>query len=90
MTCRKPTWNRGVATRAGTATSGAEGLLCAGTTATSIGIALKAEDGASRPLRPALAHLLEALDSPLPDLAASPLTNSRGEAVGELRVVTTS
>jgi L-asparaginase II len=72
------------------AKGGAEGLFCAGTTTTNIGIALKAEDGASRPLGPALVHLLEALDSTVSDLAVSPLTNSRGELVGELRVVTTS
>jgi L-asparaginase II len=72
------------------AKGGAEGLLCAGTTTTNIGIALKAEDGASRPLGPALAHLLAALGSPLPDLAVAPVTNSRGEVVGELRIVTTS
>jgi len=72
------------------AKGGAEGLLCAGTTTTGTGIALKAEDGASRPLGPALAYLLEALGLPLPDLAVSPVTNSRGELVGDLRVVTTS
>src|SRR4051812_12794378 len=72
------------------AKGGAEGLLCAGTTTTNIGIALKAEDGASRPLGPALAHMLAALGSPLSDIAVSPLTNSRGEVVGEVRVVTTS
>jgi len=72
------------------AKGGAEGLLCAGTTTTNTGIALKAEDGASRPLGPALARLLEALGSPLSDMSVSPLTNSRGEVVGEMRVVTTS
>jgi L-asparaginase len=72
------------------AKGGAEGLLCAGTTTTHIGIALKAEDGASRPLRPALAHLLDTLGMPRTDLAVSPLKNSRGEPVGEVRVVTSS
>jgi L-asparaginase II len=72
------------------AKGGAEGLLCAGRTTTDIGIALKAEDGASRPLGPALAHLLERLELPLPALATSPLRNSRGDLVGELRVRTTS
>jgi L-asparaginase II len=72
------------------AKGGAEGLLCAGTTTTNTGIALKAEDGASRPLGPALAHLLAALGESLPDPPGSRLTNSRGEVVGELRVVTTS
>jgi L-asparaginase II len=72
------------------AKGGAEGLLCAGTTTTNMGIALKAEDGASRPLGPALAHLLDVLGSPLSDPPVSSLTNSRGEVVGELRVVTSS
>jgi L-asparaginase II len=72
------------------AKGGAEGLLCAGTTTTHTGIALKVEDGASRPLGPALAHLLDALGLPAPDMAVSPVTNSRGEVVGEVRLVTTS
>src|SRR5579862_1966758 len=68
------------------AKGGAEGLLCAadGTT----GIALKAEDGASRPLGPALAAFLAPLGVALPDLAVHPVTNSRGETVGELHVTT--
>jgi L-asparaginase II len=71
------------------AKGGAEGLLCAGTE-TGLGIALKSEDGASRPHGPALAHFLAPLGTDLPNLAATPLTNSRGEPVGELRVVTSS
>jgi L-asparaginase II len=67
------------------AKGGAEGLLCAaGTSGT--GIALKAEDGASRPLGPALAAFLEPLGVPLPTLAEAPIFNSRGERVGELTV----
>jgi L-asparaginase II len=72
------------------AKGGAEGLLCAGTTTSNIGIALKAEDGATRPLGPALAHLLDAVGTPVHDMAVSSLRNSRGDRVGELRVVTTS
>jgi L-asparaginase II len=68
------------------AKGGAEGLLCAadGTT----GIALKAEDGASRPLGPALAAFLAPLGVALPDLEMHPVKNSRGEVVGELSVTT--
>jgi L-asparaginase II len=68
------------------AKGGAEGLLCAadGTT----GIALKAEDGASRPLGPALAAFLAPLGIALLDLETHAVRNSRGELVGELRVTT--
>jgi L-asparaginase II len=68
------------------AKGGAEGLLCAsdGTT----GIALKAEDGATRPLGPALAAFLAPLGVALPDLETHPIENSRGDVVGELRVTT--
>jgi L-asparaginase II len=72
------------------AKGGAEGLLCAGTKTGGTGIALKAEDGASRPLGLVLAHLLDLLGEPVPSLARAPVTNSRGEVVGELHVVTTS
>jgi L-asparaginase II len=67
------------------AKGGAEGLLCAGT-ADGFGIVLKAEDGSSRPLGPALAAFLGALGVALPELATEPLENSRGELVGELRL----
>jgi L-asparaginase II len=68
------------------AKGGAEGLLCAadGTT----GVALKAEDGATRPLGPALAAFLAPLGVALPGLETHPIENSRGEVVGELRVTT--
>jgi L-asparaginase II len=65
------------------AKGGAEGLLCAAG-ADGVGIALKAEDGATRPLGPALAAFLGPLGIELPELATAPLTNSRGERVGEL------
>ena len=68
------------------AKGGAEGLLCAsdGTT----GVVLKAEDGATRPLGPALAAFLAPLGITLSHLESHPVQNSRGEIVGELRVTT--
>lgn len=65
------------------AKGGAEGLLCAaGPDGT--GVALKTEDGASRAHPPALAAFLGRLGVELPDLAARPVLNTRGEQVGEL------
>jgi L-asparaginase II len=67
------------------AKGGAEGLLCAaGPQAT--GLALKSEDGTSRPLAPALAAFLAPLGVDLPGLATVPVCNSRGERVGEVVV----
>jgi L-asparaginase II len=66
---------------------GAEGLVCAGGPG-GIGVALKAEDGASRPLGPALAAFLGPLGVDLPGLVETPVRNSVGERVGELRVAT--
>jgi L-asparaginase II len=63
---------------------GAEGLLCAVSIA-GVGIALKVEDGAPRPLRSALAVFLAQLGFEPGDLANVPVENSRGEVVGELR-----
>jgi L-asparaginase II len=71
------------------AKGGAEGLLCAAHR-DGLGIALKAEDGAARPLWPALAAFLGSLGTDLPELATTPVFNSRGEHVGDLRLVTTS
>jgi L-asparaginase II len=68
------------------AKGGAEGLLCAGND-DGIGVALKAEDGASRPLGPALAALLAPLGVDLPALARIAVSNSRGERVGGLEAV---
>jgi L-asparaginase II len=65
------------------AKGGAEGLLCAAH-ANGLGIALKADDGASRPLGPALAAFLAPLGVELPALEPTPVTNSLGERVGEL------
>jgi L-asparaginase II len=64
------------------AKGGAEGLLCA-LSPDRLGIALKCEDGAFRALRPALGHFLGRLGLD-PGLGETPLTNSRGEVVGEL------
>jgi L-asparaginase II len=69
------------------AKGGAEGLLCAGGP-NGIGVALKSEDGATRPLGPALAAFLEPFGVALPDLATIPVTNSRGLQVGEVAVNT--
>ncbi|MHB8470546.1 MAG: asparaginase [Gaiellaceae bacterium] len=63
------------------AKGGAEGLLCAGGP-DGIGVALKCEDGSSRPLEPALAAFCARLGVELPQLAESPVVNSRGERVG--------
>ncbi|TML51555.1 MAG: asparaginase, partial [Actinobacteria bacterium] len=64
------------------AKGGAEGLICAaGPDGT--GVALKTEDGASRAHAPALAAFLGRLGVDLPDLAARPVLNTRGERVGE-------
>jgi len=67
------------------AKGGAEGLLCAARDG--LGIALKVEDGAQRPLRSALAAFLEQLGFEVGDLAHVPVENSRGEIVGEVRAV---
>jgi len=69
------------------AKGGAEGLLCAGGP-NGLGIALKSEDGAGRPLGPALAAFLEPFGVALPDLARTPVTSTRGDLVGELAVST--
>ena len=66
------------------AKGGAEGLLCAGNDDGRLGIALKCEDGSSRPLEPALAAFLAPLGIDLSAIAVTPLRNSRGEAVGEV------
>jgi L-asparaginase II len=65
------------------AKGGAEGLLCAAGP-DGIGVALKAEDGAGRGHRPALATFLQQLGLDLPELAVVPVRNSRGERVGEV------
>ena len=65
------------------AKGGAEGLICAaGPDGT--GVALKTEDGAARAHAPALAAFLGLLGVDLPELAARPVLNTRGERVGEV------
>jgi L-asparaginase II len=59
------------------AKGGADGLLCAGGRGT--GLALKAADGNSRALRPALAALAAGLGVPLPDFEKVALPNRHGE-----------
>jgi L-asparaginase II len=66
------------------AKGGAEGLLCAGGP-DGIGVALKSEDGASRPLAPAAAVFLTRFMPALAGLADAPILNSRGEPVGEMK-----
>lgn len=65
------------------AKGGAEALLCAaGPDGT--GVALKVEDGSARAVGPAVAAFLGRLGPRLPALAEEPVTNSRGEIVGEI------
>jgi L-asparaginase len=61
------------------AKGGAEGLLCAASPE-GRGVAVKAEDGNQRALRPVLARLLGLGE----DLAVVPVLNSLGEVVGEI------
>jgi L-asparaginase len=68
-----------------TAKGGAEGLLCA-SGPHGVGIALKAEDGNTRALRPAAAELLRRLGFEAPGLGVVAVENGLGEVVGELRV----
>jgi L-asparaginase II len=67
------------------AKGGAEGVLCAASS-DGLGVALKIEDGGTRAVRSALAVFLEHLGIDAREgLAVVPLTNSRGETVGEIR-----
>jgi L-asparaginase II len=66
------------------AKGGAEAVLCA-VSGDGIGLALKVEDGSWRALRPAFAAFLERLGLPTGRLGSTPLTNSNGEIVGEIR-----
>jgi L-asparaginase II len=63
------------------AKGGAEGLLCAAGP-DGLGVVLKADDGAYRPLGPALSTFLERLGIELPELSEEPVLNSRGDHVG--------
>ena len=62
---------------------GAEGLFCA-VSQDGLAIALKSDDGSSRPLRPALARFLRLIEEPLEEFARVPCRNSRGEVVGQI------
>ena len=65
------------------AKGGAEGLLCAASD-DGLGVALKVEDGSSRPLEPALATFLAPLGIDLSDIAVTSIRNSRDEVVGDI------
>lgn len=66
------------------AKGGAEGLFCAASP-DGLGVAVKSEDGNSRPHPPALAAFLGGLGIELPGFERVPAPNSRGEQVGEIR-----
>ncbi len=68
-----------------TAKGGAEGLFCACGPG-GVGLALKVDDGSMRAMRPALAELLRRLGVDSGDLGIEPVSNSRGEVVGEVVV----
>jgi len=66
------------------AKGGAEGLLCAA--GNGVGVALKAEDGSGRALGPAAAAFFPQLGLDVRELAVTPVENSHGETVGEIRI----
>jgi L-asparaginase II len=66
------------------AKGGAEGLLCAA--GNGVGVALKCEDGNGRALGPAASAFFRRLDLDLGELAVTPVENSHGETVGEIRI----
>jgi L-asparaginase II len=66
---------------------GAEALLCA-VSPDGLGVALKVEDGGGRAVRAALGSFLERLGLATGELGVVPLTNSRGEVVGEIGAAT--
>ena len=68
-----------------TAKGGAEALLCAASP-DGLGVVVKVEDGGSRSVGPALAAFLARLGNEVPDLAETPLRNSRNELVGAVGV----
>jgi len=71
-----------------TAKGGAEGLMCA-TGPGGIGVALKVEDGETRAVAAALGEVLRRLGfEPPAALLSTPVANSRGEIVGEVRLDT--
>jgi L-asparaginase II len=73
---------------------GAEGVHCVGVPEQGIGIAVKVDDGAQRAQFPAVLRVLQAFDvlpaelSPrLAEFFRRPVRNTRGEVVGEIRLV---
>lgn len=66
------------------AKGGAEGLMCAAGPR-GLGVAVKVEDGTGRAVGPATAAFLARLGYPVEKLERAQVTNSRGEAVGEIR-----
>jgi L-asparaginase II len=66
------------------AKGGAEGLLCAASP-DGLGVVLKVEDGAGRPVGVALAAFLGRLGVAVPALERSSVESSRGDVVGEIR-----
>ena len=69
-----------------TAKGGAEGLMCAAGP-DGLGLALKVEDGETRAVAAALAEVVRRLGFPVvAALAQAPVSNSRGEVVGEIRI----
>ena len=66
-----------------TAKGGAEGLLCA-SGPDALGVAVKVEDGNGRAVGPAVAAFLAVLGHPVPQLATTPIENSRRDRVGEV------
>jgi L-asparaginase II len=67
------------------AKGGAEGLFCA-CSGDGFGVALKVEDGAFRAIRPALAAFFDWLGIDTGTLGIVTVENSRGEAVGAIRI----
>ena len=68
-----------------TAKGGAEGLLCAAGP-DGLGIALKAEDGQQRALRPALSSFLDTLGVDASSFGPVEVRNSRDEVVGSVTI----
>ena len=73
---------------------GAEGVHCVAVPEQGLGIAVKVDDGAQRAQFPAVIRMLQAFDvlpaalSPrLDDFLRRPVRNTRGEVVGEIRLV---
>jgi L-asparaginase II len=66
------------------AKGGADGLMCAAGPR-GLGLALKVEDGGSRAVGPGLAAFIARLGYPVERLERTPVVNSRGDDVGEIR-----